>query len=85
VALISCRDTETAADEARLALADGIQLILLDDLDTVVKATQRDLLREMLGRSPATFVFTCQNPEILRDVLPSTTRIVAMAQQLEVV
>jgi RND superfamily putative drug exporter len=85
VALISCRDTETAAEEARAALADGIGLILLDDLDTVVNPMQRDLFRELLGRSPATFVFTCQNPELLRDVLPPTTRTVAMAQQLEVV
>jgi RND superfamily putative drug exporter len=83
VALISCRDTDAAADQARDAVVAGIELILLDDLDTVVNTAQRDSLRDLFTRSDrTTFVFTCQNPVLLQDILPPEKLVtVAMAAQ----
>ncbi|SNR41779.1 putative drug exporter of the RND superfamily [Haloechinothrix alba] len=78
VALIACRDTDTPADEARSALSDGVSLLLFDDLDAVVNTGQRDTLRTLLARpitpdgTPAGVVFTCQDPNLLVDILPPT-------------
>ncbi|WP_279581876.1 MMPL family transporter [Fodinicola feengrottensis] len=87
VALISCRDTDAAADQARAAVAAGITLVLLDDLDTVVNTAQREIFRALFAQpSQVTFVFTCQNPLLLQDILPpdKLTTVALAAQPVEV-
>ncbi|WP_028929592.1 MMPL family transporter [Pseudonocardia asaccharolytica] len=73
VALVACRDTADPAGEIRRALVEGAPLVLLDDLDTVVRVEQRRALRDLLAEATGTstaVVFTCQSPALLRDVLP---------------
>ncbi|MFC5995479.1 MMPL family transporter [Pseudonocardia hispaniensis] len=91
VALVSCRDTTDPAGEVRRALADGVPLLLLDDLDTVVRADQRRMLADLLaeataGPDPVAVVVTCQHPASLWEVLPDRARDVALTGSvLEVV
>ncbi|SDZ95608.1 MULTISPECIES: MMPL family transporter [unclassified Mycobacterium] len=79
VAVVTCHDT--AAPEAALdeALANDIELILIDDADIVIRTTSRDRVREVLadrrsasGR-PVTFVVTCQDLARIADLLPDDT------------
>ncbi|GAA0626703.1 MMPL family transporter [Kutzneria viridogrisea] len=89
VALIDCRESADPAGEAAHALRDGIRLLLLDDLDVVVSADQRGALRELiaaLAGGPAGIVFTCQSPELVRDLVPPAgiTTLALSAQTVEV-
>ena len=77
VAVIRCRDNANPVAEAERALAEGIELILLDDADLVLRPDQRDRLRELV-RGPATFVLTCQDPARISDLVPPRTRTYAL-------
>jgi putative drug exporter of the RND superfamily len=74
VALVACRDAADPADEVRRALDDGVTVILIDDIDVVVRVPARQALREMLSSLPATgtasVVITCQNLATITDLLP---------------
>jgi RND superfamily putative drug exporter len=79
VAVVACHDTarpEAALDEA---LANDVELILIDDADVVIRTTSRERMCEVLsdrqgasGR-PVTFVVTCQDLARVADLLPDDT------------
>jgi len=84
VAVIPCRQVADPHAVVTHALADGIELILLDDADLVVRMDERDQLRDELatrrtssGR-PVTYVLTCQDPARLGDLLPADPDVVMM-------
>lgn len=77
VAVISCQETTDAAAEVEAALAGDIELILLDDVDVVIRNSSRNALRQRFSEGktragrPATFVVTCQDPALIGDLLPA--------------
>ncbi|MDV6012522.1 MMPL family transporter [Haloechinothrix sp. LS1_15] len=90
VAMIPCGQSRAPAEEARAALADGITLLLFDDLDVVVDIEQRASLRKILAHpttadgTPASVVFTCHDQTLLGDILPEgSASTVALSRQLE--
>jgi RND superfamily putative drug exporter len=76
VAVISCRDSADAGAEVRHALEEMVEVILLDDVDTVVHPRSRSALREALASrhtapgGRATYVLTCQDLARIADLLP---------------
>lgn len=74
VALVACRESTDPADELRRALADGIRVILLDDIDLVLRVPARDALRRQLAalaaERTACVVLTCQDIATIADLLP---------------
>ncbi|WP_410652513.1 MMPL family transporter [Amycolatopsis sp. cmx-4-54] len=72
VAFIACKETDDPAGEVRRALDDGVGLVFLDDLDTVVATSQRAGLRAAFASRAATFAVSCQSLAIVRDLLPTT-------------
>ncbi|MFI9812531.1 MMPL family transporter [Saccharothrix variisporea] len=74
VAVIPCRDNADPAREVAAALADGVGLVLLDDLDLVLRTDARDALRGLLASGRASFAVTCQDPARVADLLPATAR-----------
>ncbi|ADD42994.1 MMPL family transporter [Stackebrandtia nassauensis] len=74
--LIDCGQTPDPARRVTAALADGVRLILLDDVDWVLRTDTRDQLRALLSdrrnRSgePVSYVVTCQDPDRIRDLIP---------------
>ncbi|MEI8409863.1 MULTISPECIES: MMPL family transporter [unclassified Kribbella] len=81
VHVIRCRDVADPGPEVAAAIADGVGLVLLDDVDVVLRTDQRNALREVLA-GPGTFVVSCQDPERIRDLLPITTQLFGLAPQL---
>lgn len=81
VSVIPCRATADPAAEVAAALADGVGLVLLDDIDVVLRTDVRAALRDLLARRTASFVVTCQDPERIADLLPSTTHVRAVHPQ----
>ncbi|MBB4688403.1 MMPL family transporter [Amycolatopsis jiangsuensis] len=77
VAVVACRDTGPAAEEVAAALESEARLVVLDDVDLVLRPDSRDRLRALLAErrsasgEPVTFVVTCQDPERVRDLLPA--------------
>ncbi|NUT95372.1 MAG: MMPL family transporter [Saccharothrix sp.] len=74
VAVIPCRTTADPAREVAAALADGVGLVLLDDLDVVLRTDARDALRGLLTSGRASFAVTCHDPARVADLLPATAR-----------
>ncbi|WP_410605245.1 MMPL family transporter [Amycolatopsis sp. lyj-90] len=72
VAFIACKETDDPAGEVRRALGEGVGLVFLDDLDTVVATAQRAGLRGAFASRSATFAVSCQSLAIVRDLLPTT-------------
>ncbi|GGU43728.1 MMPL family transporter [Lentzea flava] len=81
VTVIPCRATVDPAAEVAAALADGVGLVLLDDIDVVLRTDARAALRDLLALRTASFVVTCQDPERIADLLPSTTHVRALRPQ----
>ncbi|MEW1843537.1 MMPL family transporter [Nonomuraea angiospora] len=77
VALIPCREAKDPAGDARAALANGARLLVLENLDAVVRTEQRAELARLLARlpdtGPAAAVVSCQDPALVRDLLPPDT------------
>ncbi|MFJ9778969.1 MMPL family transporter [Amycolatopsis sp. NPDC101161] len=66
VAVVPCREEP---DPTR-RIGDAA-LVVLDDVDLVLRTDVRDRVRTMLAeRGSTTFVLTCQDPERIRDLLP---------------
>jgi RND superfamily putative drug exporter len=90
VAVIRCHETADAAGEISAAADDGVELVLLDDVDLVLRADARDALRRILAfcRTPAgrpvSFVLTCQDPNRIRDLVPARTHLYVLRQPVEV-
>jgi putative drug exporter of the RND superfamily len=90
VAVIRCQDTPDPTGEISSALDDGVELVLLDDVDLVLRADAREALRRILSYSrthtgnPVSFVLTCQDPNRIRDLLPARTHLYALRQPVEV-
>ncbi|WP_410789592.1 MMPL family transporter [Kribbella sp. C-35] len=80
VHVIRCREVADPGAEAAAALDDGVGLVLLDDVDFVLRTDVRDALRDVLARD-ASFVVSCQDPERIRDILPTTTQLCGLAPQ----
>ncbi|GAB3163304.1 MMPL family transporter [Amycolatopsis stemonae] len=85
VAVVPCRDTADPAGQITTALDHDAGLVVVDDVDLVLRTDVRDRLRDLLAErrthssSPATFVLTCQDPDRIRDLLPAgTTRLHAL-------
>ncbi|MET8757772.1 MMPL family transporter [Lentzea sp. NPDC004782] len=70
VAVVACRDTGNPARQIAAALDDDAALIVVDDVDLVLRTDVRDQVRALLAAGAATFVLTCQDPERIRDLLP---------------
>jgi RND superfamily putative drug exporter len=76
VAVVDCRDTGDPAWKIAAALDEDAGLIVVDDVDLVLRTDVRDQVRALLAdrrtRSggTATVVLTCQDPERIRDLLP---------------
>ncbi|MGV9362151.1 MMPL family transporter [Amycolatopsis sp. NPDC003731] len=69
VAVVSCRDTKDPARE--IAAARDAGLVVVDDVDLVLRTDVRDRVRALLAQpGSTTFVLTCQDPERIRDLLP---------------
>ncbi|MDX3187351.1 MMPL family transporter [Streptomyces sp. MN03-5084-2B] len=77
VAVIPCR---AAPDPARQIALDGsAALVVVDDVDLVLRADIRDHVRRLLAeRGTTTFVLTCQDPERIRDLLPPAAHLHAL-------
>ncbi|WP_439381474.1 MMPL family transporter [Amycolatopsis lexingtonensis] len=77
VAVIPCR---AAVDPARQIARDGdARLVVVDDVDLVLRADVRDHVRGLVaGRGTTTFVLTCQDPERIRDLLPADAHLLAL-------
>ncbi|MFE3176476.1 MMPL family transporter [Amycolatopsis sp. NPDC059090] len=77
VAVVPCREEENPARQIAEALRSDAGLIVVDDVDLVLRTDVRDQVRALLGdrrtRSgeAATFVLTCQDPDRIRDLLPA--------------
>ncbi len=77
VAVVACRDTKDPARQIADALDDNAGLVVVDDVDLVLRTDIRDQLRALLAErrtrsaGTATVVLTCQDPERIRDLLPS--------------
>jgi RND superfamily putative drug exporter len=80
IAIIDCGQTPDPAPEMERALADGVELILLDHVDLVLRTQARDALRDLIGRRPgAAFVVSCQDPHRVAELLPHDTHWYALA------
>ncbi|MBE1493967.1 RND superfamily putative drug exporter [Amycolatopsis lexingtonensis] len=77
VAVIPCRGTN---DPARQIARDGdAGLVVVDDVDLVLRADLRDHVRGLLAeRGTTTFVLTCQDPERIADLLPAAAHLHAL-------
>ncbi|QLL07533.1 MMPL family transporter [Mycobacterium vicinigordonae] len=79
VAVIDCRTTTDPDTDVNAALGADIALILLDDVDLILRPATREHLRAALAArttasgQPATFVLTCQDPARIADLLPADT------------
>ncbi|MFI6307763.1 MMPL family transporter [Amycolatopsis thailandensis] len=71
-AFVACKETDDPAGEVRRAIEDGVGLVFVDDLDTVVATAQRAALRAAFASRAATFAVSCQSLAIVRDLLPTT-------------
>ncbi|WP_372669223.1 MMPL family transporter [Amycolatopsis kentuckyensis] len=66
VAVVPCR----AEPDPTRRIGDAA-LVVLDDVDLVLRTDVRDRVRALLAeRGSTTFVLTCQDPERIRDLLP---------------
>ncbi|EOD60583.1 MMPL family transporter [Amycolatopsis vancoresmycina] len=77
VAVIPCRGTR---DPARQIALDGdAGLVVVDDVDLVLRADLRDHVRRLVAeRGTTTFVLTCQDPERIGDLLPAAAHLHAL-------
>ena len=90
VALIPCATSEKPDEDLDAALADGVQLVLVDDLDQVINARRREAIQRRM-RSATTaadgsaqrtsFVVTCQDPVPLSDLLPEEALTLALTAE----
>ncbi|UKD51046.1 MMPL family transporter [Amycolatopsis sp. FU40] len=77
VAVVPCRDEENPARQIAEALESDAGLIVVDDVDLVLRTDVRDQVRALLddrrtrSGEAATFVLACQDPERIRDLLPA--------------
>uniref|UniRef100_UPI001302E2FB MMPL family transporter n=1 Tax=Amycolatopsis kentuckyensis TaxID=218823 RepID=UPI001302E2FB len=72
VAVVPCR---VAMDPARQIPRDA-GLVVVDDVDLVLRADLRDHVRRLVAeRGATTFVLTCQDPERIRDLLPAAAHL----------
>jgi len=71
VAVVSCHESLDPAADVASALADGVQLILVDDVDVVLRRDAREPLRQYFSDRKASFVITCQDPALIGDLLPT--------------
>ncbi|WP_406635082.1 MMPL family transporter [Amycolatopsis sp. WGS_07] len=77
VAVVPCRDEKDPARQIADALGSDAGLVVVDDVDLVLRTDVRDRVRALLGdrrtRSgeAATFVLACQDPDRIRDLLPA--------------
>lgn len=89
VAVISCHDTLDPAGDVEGALASDIALILIDDVDLVLRNESRERLRQYFSDrktksgKPVAFVITCQDPALIADLLPSDPPPVTFAMSQE--
>jgi len=77
VAVVPCR---AAMDPARQIARDGdAGLVVVDDVDLVLRADLRDHVRRLVAeRGDTTFVLTCQDLERIRDLLPADAHLLAL-------
>ncbi|GAB3692573.1 MMPL family transporter [Saccharopolyspora tripterygii] len=75
-ALVRCRESVAPASEIAAALADGVRLVLIDELDAVADNRQRTEIASLLAQAstsdgePVAFVVTHQNPSLVSGLLP---------------
>jgi putative drug exporter of the RND superfamily len=77
VEVVDCRRTPDLEPRIAAALGDDVRLVLLDDVDLVLRTGTRDALRNWIAArrngsgEPVAFVVTCQDPERIQDLLPA--------------
>ncbi|MEJ3750724.1 MMPL family transporter [Actinomycetes bacterium KLBMP 9797] len=82
VSVVRCRDVPDPTGEVTAALADGVALVLLDDVDLVLRTAARQALRGLLAEAGrVSYVLTCQDPDRIRDLLPPATQLYAVPDQ----
>ncbi|MEU5263090.1 MMPL family transporter [Amycolatopsis sp. NPDC021455] len=92
VAVVACRGAADPARQVAEALATDAGLVVLDDVDLVLRTDLRNHLRRLLAEprtrsgGPVSFVVTCQDPDRIADLVPAAaTRLpVRSAQPAEV-
>lgn len=90
VLVLRCHDLPDPTGEISTALDDGVELVLLDDVDLVLRADARNALRQLLAHSrtfegrSVSFVLTCQDPARIRDLLPVRSHLLTLSQFAEV-
>ncbi|MGW4214877.1 MMPL family transporter [Lentzea sp. NPDC004789] len=77
VAVIRCRETPDPARE----IPGDARLVLLDDVDVVLRTDARAALRDLLSRRTTSFVVTCQDPDRVADLVPATAHLRALRPQ----
>ncbi len=76
-ALIEARTAPSVPRAVSDALEDGVTLILIDDVDLVLRSHPRDQVRRFLAHrtapsgSPVSYVLTCQDAARIADILPA--------------
>ncbi|MEH1128427.1 MMPL family transporter [Micromonospora sp. CPCC 206061] len=85
VAVARCHEVHDPAGAVNAALDEGVDLVLLDDVDLVLRTDARAAVRDILGRRRTaagrhvSVVLTCQDPDRVRDLLPEGTHLLTLA------
>lgn len=79
VVVVCCRDTPDVERAIDTALDDDAELVLIDDVDLVLRPAARERLHQYLIRrtnrsgQSVTFVLTCQESTSITDILPDSS------------
>lgn len=87
VEVIECRREPDPGPIIARALADGVGLVVLDDVDLVLRTAARDHLRALIGSrrnaagEPVSFVLSCQDADRIGDLIPADAEPFALTAQ----
>ncbi|MCW6006267.1 MMPL family transporter [Micromonospora sp. CPCC 205371] len=85
VTVARCHEVPDPSTVVNAALDEGVDLVLLDDVDLVLRTDARTALRDIIARRRTaagrhvTAVLTCQDPDRVRDLLPEGSHLLTLA------